>query len=394
MSPLARLGDRIRQWRAPTPPPDAPTLVIVGAGASGLATTALARRAGLATDVIDQAERPGSRWRVRPDALRLNTVRWMSDLPGLRMPSSAGRWPDRGAYARYLEDYARWHGIVVHRGVAARRIDVGDDGVVVRLADGSTRRGTAAVVTTGRSADPVVPAWPGADRFPRTVLHAAAYRRPDSVPAGRGFVVGAGSSGGEIVLDLLSAGREVVWSVRSAPHVFPREVAGIPTTPFGALADRLPRSWVERGAALVERLIHRPRDYLPAPPAGPYALLRRCKEPLTADGIVAAIRARRVLVVPAVRALGPAGVRLVDGSLVEADHVVAATGFRPGLEELVGHLGVLDGDGHPVAAVPLPRLGFVGYRTPLGGTLWAIERDAREVVVALAARSRPAIART
>jgi putative flavoprotein involved in K+ transport len=206
-------------------------------------------------------------------------------------------------------------------------------------------------------------------------------------------VVGGGSSGGEIVLDLLGAGCDVVWSVRSAPHVFPREVGGVPTTPLGALGDLVPPSWVDRAAPHLERLVHGPRDYLPAPPASLHALLRRGKEPMTADGIVAAVRAGRVPVVPAVARLDGAVVELVDGSAVEVDHVIAATGYRAGLEPLVGHLDVLDELGRPRSTMPLPRLGFVGFRVPLGGTLWGIEPDALRVVDAIATVGGPGAGR-
>lgn len=68
--------------------------------------------------------------------------------------------------------------------------------------------------------------------------------------------------------------------------------------------------------------------------------------------------------------------------------MIAATGYRSGLEPLVGDLGVLDGDGRPLGLLPLPGLGFVGFRIPLTGTLWAIEHDARRVATALAVPSR------
>ena len=43
----------------------------------------------------------------------------------------------------------------------------------------------------------------------------------------------------------------------------------------------------------------------------------------------------------------PTGAELTDGTRVEADAIIAATGYRRGLEPLVGHLGVLDERGLP-----------------------------------------------
>jgi hypothetical protein len=64
---------------------------------------------------------------------------------------------------------------------------------------------------------------------------------------------------------------------------------------------------------------------------------------------------------------------LAGGARADIDGLIAATGFRTGLEPLVGHLGVLDDRGEPVVHgaeehPDAPRLHFVGYRVTLGGT--------------------------
>jgi putative flavoprotein involved in K+ transport len=274
----------------------------------------------------------------------------------------------------YLRDYAAHHSLEVRSGVDVERIARERDAWTIVTSSGA--EGVAGVVVaTGHSQEPVLPDWAGTDRFTGRLLHSAAYRRASDHAGSRVVVVGAGSSGGEICVDLATAGHDVVWSVRTAPRVFPREAMGVPTTPFAPIGDGLPDRWVDRVAPMIERWIHGARDYLPEPPAPMMQLLARCKEPMTADGIVDLIRDGRVRVVAAVDHLD-GDVVLVDGSREPADDVIAATGYRPGLERLVGHLGVLR-DGRPRAAEPLPGLHFVGYRVPLTGTLWAIETDAR-----------------
>jgi len=71
-----------------------------------------------------------------------------------------------------------------------------------------------------------------------------------------------------------------------------------------------------------------------------------------------------------------------------ADHVIATTGYRTALAPLVGDLGVLDDEGRPTDVLPRPGLGFVGFRVPLTGTLWAIDCDARTVADAIAEQLR------
>lgn len=65
-----------------------PAAIVVGAGPAGLAAAAALGRAGIDTLVLERAERPGESWHRRYRGLRLNTVRWMSSLPGYAAPKS------------------------------------------------------------------------------------------------------------------------------------------------------------------------------------------------------------------------------------------------------------------------------------------------------------------
>jgi hypothetical protein len=82
---------------------------------------------------------------------------------------------------------------------------------------------------------------------------------------------------------------------------------------------------------------------------------------------------------------------LVDGGRVQADAVIAATGYRTGLELLVGRLGVLDERGLPLVHGPqehpaAPGLHFVGYQLTLGGTLRLVGAEAKQLARALPRR--------
>jgi putative flavoprotein involved in K+ transport len=69
--------------------------------------------------------------------------------------------------------------------------------------------------------------------------------------------------------------------------------------------------------------------------------------------------------------------------------VIAATGYRKGLEPLVGHLGVLDQHGAPRQSggeedPSAPGLHFIGYLNPLSGRLWSIRSESRKIADAVA----------
>jgi hypothetical protein len=78
---------------------------------------------------------------------------------------------------------------------------------------------------------------------------------------------------------------------------------------------------------------------------------------------IQAIKDRRFDVVAGVERLDSSGVELADGSRIEPDAVIAATGYRTALEPMVGHLGVLDERGNPRVRIAeaAPGMRFIGY---------------------------------
>jgi putative flavoprotein involved in K+ transport len=201
------------------------------------------------------------------------------------------------------------------------------------------------------------------------------------------LVIGAGNSAAEIATDLAAGGAvEVLLAVRTPPHIVRRDTLGFPSQVMGIAAAHLPVALADAVAATVRRvsLPDLSAQGLPAQ-AAPYSLfLRRRAIPILDVGIVDAVRHGRVRVVGPIDRFEPGAAVLADGARVVVDAVIAATGFRPALEPLVGHLGVLDEHGAPTVHGPeehpgVPGLHFVGYRVSLGGAFRLAGIDARRV---------------
>jgi putative flavoprotein involved in K+ transport len=363
--------------------------VIVGAGPAGLATAALLRRAGLAAVVLEAGPEPGAAWRTRYDRLRLHTPRLLSGLPGLRIPRGYGRWVARDDLIEYFRRYAQVHRLDVRTDTRVDRIERDDGGWRLEAAQGPLRAETV-IVATGYNGVPYVPDWPGRERFAGELIHSAQYLNPEPYGGRDVLVVGAGNSGAEIAHDLADGGaRRTRLSIRTPPQIVRRATAGIPAQLLGMAIRHMPPDWVDP-ITKAQRRISIPdlsSKGLPRPAQGVRtSFIATGTTPILDVGIVDAVRRGRVEIVAAVESFDGENVVLGDGSRITPDAVIAATGFRAGLDELVGHLGVLDARGLPTkkdGPPALPGLWFVGFTPTLGGQLREGSIAARKVVAAL-----------
>jgi len=370
---------------------------VIGGGPAGLAAAAELRRRGMHPVILERGERVGTSWRAGYDRLHLHTVRGLSGLPGIAIPRAAGRWPSRDAVLDYLERYRAGHELEVRGGTEVTRIAAAEpqdgDGSrwVIHTLAGERIPARSVVVATGHAHTPYVPDLPGRESFTGQLTHAREYRNPAPFAGLDVLVIGAGNSGSEIATDLCEGGARRVWiAVRTPPQIVRRDTAGWPAHATGILVSRLPAALVDPVARLQQRLtVPDLAPYgIPRPDDGLLSRVRRTGEvPLQDVGFIGAVRRRKVTPVAAVTGFEGDKVLLADGSAIAAQAVIAATGYRRGLENMVGHLGVLDERGMPkVHGGPpaAPGLFFLGYTVSLRGMLRDIAAEARGLAPAIA----------
>ena len=345
-----------------------PTIVI-GAGQAGLATGYHLAERGEDFVILNAEARVGDEWRRRWDSLLLFTPARHSALPGLPHPDPRA-FLSKDEIADYLEGYAKQFDLPVRHGVTVTRFARSGEGFTLTTSAGVLTADSVAVAT-GATTVPAVPAFASELDADIRQLHSSEYRNPGSVPPGTVLVVGAGTSGAEIALEL-AASHPVLLAGRPTPH--------IPDAVF-AVAGELYWNLVYR-VLTIDTPIGRkvaPKFHSRGAP-----LIRISMKKVQAAGVSRLPRLTGV----------ENGTPIVEGeSVPRPSTVIWATGYRPGLEWIEGV--PLDAGGLPDAprgvVASMPGLYFVGMPFQFGLTsqlLGGVGRDAGFVAERIAERNR------
>ncbi len=192
-------------------------VVVIGAGQAGLAAGYHLARTRLRFEILEESPQLGEAWRRRWDSLHLFTPARHDGLPGLPFPAEPDTFPGKDEFAAYLEDYASHFRLPVRTGIRAARVAPDGSGFAVETTDGTVRARNV-IVAAGATAFPRIPDAASGLGPATFQLHSSQYRGPADIPAGDVLVVGAGTSGAEIALEL-SAGHKVLLSGRPTPHI-------------------------------------------------------------------------------------------------------------------------------------------------------------------------------
>jgi putative flavoprotein involved in K+ transport len=279
-------------------------VVVVGAGQAGLAMGYFLARQDRRFVILDGADSIGSAWRARWDSLTLFTPRRYDSLPGLAFPGGPDGYPTRDEVIEYLERYAKTFALPIELNSRVRKLSAegGSYGVEV---DGEVLHADQVVVATGPFQTPFLPEM-ARGLVPGVVqMHSTGYRKPSDVPGGTVLIVGGGNTGFQIAKEL-SPTHGVHLAVGSRQTPLPQRILGRDLfwwlTKFGVLEKTVDSRFGRRAQHRDTLVGSRPRE-----------LRRRY-------GVILRPRA----VSASGRTLG-----FADGSEVDVDAVIWATGYRP-----------------------------------------------------------------
>ncbi|EIW81823.1 FAD/NAD(P)-binding domain-containing protein [Coniophora puteana RWD-64-598 SS2] len=190
-----------------------PTVLIVGGGQCGLMAAARFRRMGIRALVIEKTPRVGDVWRNRYPTLTLHFPAHMSSFLYQPYPQTYPQYIGRTRLADFMESYAIqqeltiWTSSTLQSNPApvfnetTKRWTV----VVNRVGNVVTLNPKHLVIATGIGA-PHVPQIPGQDKFRGDVYHSDLHTGAAQYKGKKAVVIGAGNASADICQDLVSKG--------------------------------------------------------------------------------------------------------------------------------------------------------------------------------------------
>ncbi|KAH9480077.1 Hercynylcysteine sulfoxide lyase [Psilocybe cubensis] len=177
-----------------------PAVLIVGGGQSGLSLAARLKYLNVPTLVIEKDGRIGDSWRKRYDSLCLHFPIWYDNMPYIPFPPTWPKYSPGFKMADWLEHYADilelniWTSSTVLDAVQHQ-----DETWTVRVKkpDGVIRvfNVNHFVIATGQGDGvPRMPSIPKADIFRGEILHSSKYKRPTNFVGKKVVVIGTGNS--------------------------------------------------------------------------------------------------------------------------------------------------------------------------------------------------------
>lgn len=368
---------------------------IIGAGSCGIASAKVLADHDIAFDWFEMSSGIGGNWRYENEngrsaayaSLHIDTSKHrmaFSDLP------MADRYPvyPHSHVLEYFEQYVSEFDLFdrVQFGVEVRSV-VPIPGqrtscweVTTRSSDSGdrqVRRYEAVLVANGHHWSPRLPSIPGT--WTGTRLHSQQYRTPEIFVNKKVVILGVGNSGSDIACEAASVADEVYLASRRGAHVIPRFVFGRPTDTFTSEADvTIPFTVRRRVNQLLLWLARGPQRWygFPVPDTPVMA-----EHPTLSQQLLPLVKAGMIKPKPSIARCEGRTVVFADDSLVEADIIVFATGYRvafPFLDTSI--IDPVDNEVRlyrNVVAPHQPGLFFVGLLQPLGAIMPLAELQAK-----------------
>ncbi len=201
-----------------------PYVLIIGGGQGGIALGARLRQLGVPAIILEKNERPGDSWRNRYKSLCLHDPVWYDHLPYIKFPENWPVFAPKDKIGDWLEMYTKvmelnyWSKSTCK---SAKYDEATQEWTVVVDRDGTevTLRPKQLVLATGMSAKANLPTYTGMDSFKGDQHHSSKHPGPDAYRGKRAVVIGSNNSAHDICAALWENDVDVTMVQRSSTHI-------------------------------------------------------------------------------------------------------------------------------------------------------------------------------
>jgi putative flavoprotein involved in K+ transport len=201
-----------------------PYTVIIGGGQGGIGLAARLRQLGVPTIIVEKNDRPGDSWRNRYKSLCLHDPVWYDHLPYLPFPPNWPVFAPKDKLGDWLEMYTKvmelnyWtrsscQSASYDEATMEWSVTVDRDGETVVL------KPKQLIFATGMSAKANVPDFPGMDSFKGDQHHSSKHPGPDAYTGKTAVVIGSNNSAHDICAALWENDVDVTMVQRSSTHI-------------------------------------------------------------------------------------------------------------------------------------------------------------------------------
>ena len=362
---------------------------IIGAGSSGLTAAKTFSERGIPFDCLERERDIGGLWNeatntgVVYESTYLVSSRKYTGFEDYPLPEEYPTYPSHRETLAYLRAYALNFGILdkIELNASVERAERMKDGWRVKVAgEARPRFYRALVIANGHHHVPRMPNVPGT--FTGEITHSRDYRSVKQLTDKRVVVVGSGNSGGDIVVDATSVARRVYLSMRRGTYFVPKFVFGRPMDGIINFCEKfpMPRGLRNRLYTHWHHLFvgYNERYGLPEPEhriMDTHPTMSTVLPQLAGHG--------RIGVKPDIIEFAGNKVRFSDGSEVEADLVVFATGYEISIPFLDNSL-LFGSDKQPLLYLNVfhPELDdfFAVGLIQANGSIWRLADDQSKLV--------------
>ncbi|KAM5568994.1 putative indole-3-pyruvate monooxygenase YUCCA10 [Rosa sericea] len=314
-------------------------VVIVGAGPSGIATSALLNSMSVSNIVFEREDCCASLWKKRSyDRLSLHLAKKFCSLPLMPHPFSTATFMSKDTFIDYVDEYVSRFNVnprYCHNVESAFyeeadqkwKVEVKNTRAADKEVSCQVYYADFLVIATGENSQAIIPELPGLETFKGKVIHASDYKCGASLKDKSVLVIGCGNSGMEISNDLSENGAHASIVVRSQLHVLSREIVRIGMV----LLDFLPVNMVDKFVSFLAKFNYSdlPNYGIHQPTEGPFLYKALTgKTPVIDRGTIKKIRSGKIKVFPGIEKIHDNIVEFKNGALQCFDAIVLATGYR------------------------------------------------------------------